>query len=150
MNLGLIIDFKNGKLFWDNLELNLECTGPKSDDLYEHSSSSVSVVESRISKMLDAAYKKSDLNNVVSSHLDAYQGNVLYNLLIKYEALFEGKLGAMLGAPYIILISQNAKPFAAKPFSIPHVCVATVKTEINRLMDIGVITSDFDSPWVYP
>jgi hypothetical protein len=84
MNLGLIIDFKNGKLFWDELELNLECTGPKSDELFEHSSSSVSAVESRIVKILDAGYKKSDLNDVVPSHLDAYQGNVLYNLMKPY------------------------------------------------------------------
>jgi hypothetical protein len=81
MDLGFILDSKNGKLFWDKLKLNLEFTGPKSDELYEHLSSSVSAVESRIVKILDAGYKKSDLNDVVPSHLDAYQGNVLYNLI---------------------------------------------------------------------
>jgi hypothetical protein len=82
--------------------------------------------------------------------LDTKECNVLYNMLTKYEALYEGKLGTIPGAPYIIPISQNAKPFAAKPFSIPHVHVATVKNEINRLMDIGVITPDVDSPWASP
>jgi hypothetical protein len=58
MNLGLVTDLKNGKLFWDELELNLECTGPKSDELYEHSSSLVSAIESRIVKILDAGYER--------------------------------------------------------------------------------------------
>jgi hypothetical protein len=56
----------------------------------------------------------------------------------------------MPGAPYIIPFSQKAKPFATKPFSIPHVNVATFKTEINGLMDIGAIRPDVDSPWASP
>ena len=150
MSLGFIIDFKNGKLIWDDLELNLECNAPQSEELYENTSSAVSAVESRVVKILDAGYKKSDLHETVPNHLDDHQSNFLYNLLTKYEALFEGKLGTMPGTPYTIPIRQDAKPFAAKPFSIPHVHVANVKTEIKRLMDIGVITPDIDSPWASP
>jgi hypothetical protein len=54
------------------------------------------------------------------------------------------------GAPYSIPSCQNAKPFASKPFSIPQLHVTTVKTEIKRLVDIGVITPEVDSPWASP
>jgi hypothetical protein len=53
----------------------------------------------------------------------------------------------MPGATYIIPICKHAKPFAYKPFSIPQVHVATFKTELRRLVDIGVITPDVYSPW---
>jgi hypothetical protein len=85
---------------------------------------------------LDAEYKKSDPKDAVPSHLDVSQCSALYSLLTKYEAIFEGKLGTM--------------PGASKPFSIPHVHVQTVKNEIRRLVEIGVITPDVNSPWASP
>ena len=84
------------------------------------------------------------------SQLDKFQGNILHTLLLKYESLFQGTLGTMPGAPYIIPLCQDAKPFASKPFNIPHVHVETVKTEIKRLIKIGVIIPDVDSPWASP
>ena len=101
-------------------------------------------------KILDAGYRKSDLKDSIPSHLDLMQGSILHSLLLKYESIFEGTLGTMPGAPYIIPICQDAKPFASRPFNIPQVPVATVKTEINRLIKIGVITPDVDSPWASP
>jgi hypothetical protein len=74
---------------------------------------------------MDAGYRK----------IDKLQGSILYTLLTEYQTLFESKLRTMPGAPYRIPISQNAKPFASKPFSNPQVHVATVKTEIKRLVD---------------
>jgi hypothetical protein len=47
MSLGYITYFKNVKLVWDELELNLECAAPQSEEPYEQSSSAVSAVESR-------------------------------------------------------------------------------------------------------
>jgi hypothetical protein len=69
------------------------------------------------------------------------------SLLSKNEDLFSGKLASM---PYSIPLKHDAKPFATKPFSIHHVHVKTVKTEIKRQKDIWVITSDLDSPWASP
>jgi hypothetical protein len=46
----------------------------------------------------------------------------------------------MPGSPYTIPLRQDAKPSASKPLSIPHIHIETVKTEIKRLMNIGVIT----------
>jgi hypothetical protein len=110
----------------------------------------VSAVESRVVKILDAEYKKSDLKDAVPSHLDVSQGNALYSLLTKYEAIFEGKLGTMPGSPYRIPICQDSKPFTSKTFIIPHDHVQTVKNEIKRLVDNGVITPYDNSPWTSP
>jgi hypothetical protein len=150
VSLGLIIDFMHGKLPWDELELNLQCNALQSRELFEHSSSAVSSMESRVVKILDSKYKKNDLYDAVPSHLDVSQGIALYSLLAKYEAIFEGKLVTMPGSPYRIPIRQDSKPFASKPFSTPHFHVQTVKNEIKRLVDIGVITPDFNSLWASP
>ena len=49
----------------------------------------------RIIKILDAKYQKADLKAVVqkATHLNPRQREMLYALLIKYEDIFDGKLG---------------------------------------------------------
>ena len=44
-HLGFIIDFKNGKLLWDELELNLNGNASETEELYAHSSSAVTALE---------------------------------------------------------------------------------------------------------
>jgi hypothetical protein len=68
ISLGLIIDFKHGKLLWDELELNLHCIFLQSRELFEYSTSAVSAVESKVVKILDAEYKKGDLKDAFPSH----------------------------------------------------------------------------------
>jgi hypothetical protein len=112
---------------------------PSKQRAVENSSSAVSAVESKVVKFLDAEYKKSDLKDAVPSHLDLSQGSTLYFLLTKYEAILEGKFGTMSGFSYRIPIRQDSKPFAYTTLRIPHVSVQTVKNQIKRLVDIGVI-----------
>jgi hypothetical protein len=57
-SLGFTIDFKNGRLLWDKLELNLNGNASETEELYAHSSSAVTAVEERMVKILDAGYKK--------------------------------------------------------------------------------------------
>jgi hypothetical protein len=38
----------------------------------------------------------------------------------------------------------------SRPFNIPHVHVATIKTKNKRLIKIGVITPDVNSAWASP
>jgi hypothetical protein len=131
------------------LELNLNGNASGTEEFYAHSSSIVTAVGERMVKILDGRYKKSDIKDSIPSHLDPLQGNILHFLPLKYEAIFEGALGIMPGAPCIIPIRQDAKPFESRPFNI-HVHVTTIKTEIKRLIKIAVITSDVDSPWASP
>ena len=71
-DLGLIIDFKNGRLLWDELELSLN-TKATSNESYEQTESAVTSVESRVVRILDVEYKKGDLHASIPSHLDNLQ-----------------------------------------------------------------------------
>jgi hypothetical protein len=51
--LGLIIDFKNGRLLWDELELSLNTKATTSNESYEQTRSVVTSVESRVVRNLD-------------------------------------------------------------------------------------------------
>jgi hypothetical protein len=143
-DLGIIIDFKNGRLLWDDLELSLNTISTTPNESYKQTGSAVTSVESRVVRILDAEYKRFDLQNSIPSHLNSSQSATLMSLLSKYEDLFSGKLGTMSELPYTIPIKNDAKPFATKPFSTPQIHVETVKKEIKRLQDIGVITPDID------
>jgi hypothetical protein len=66
----------------------------------------------QVVQSVDAGYKKVTKDSI-PSHLDPLQGSILHSLLLKYEAIFEGTLGTMPGAPYIVPICQVAKPFAS-------------------------------------
>jgi hypothetical protein len=96
---------------------------------------------------LDEEYNKGDLHTSIPSHIDSSQSETLLSLPSKYEDLLSGIMGTITGLPYTITIKHDSKPFARKTFGIPHIHVETVKKEIKRLQEIGVITPDVDSPW---
>jgi hypothetical protein len=131
-DLGLIIDFKNGRILWDDLELSLNTKSTTPNESFEQTGSAVTSVESRVVRIFDAEYKKNDLQNSIPSHLESSQSATLKSLLSKYEDLFLGKLRTMPGLPYTIPLKHDAKPFATKPFSIPHIHVETVKKKKLR------------------
>jgi hypothetical protein len=68
---------------------------PSKRRAFEHTSNTISRMESRVVKIFDAEYKKDDLKDAVPSHFDVSQVSILYSLLTKYDAIFEGKLGTM-------------------------------------------------------
>ena len=67
--------------------------------------------ETKIMKrILDAKYSKVDIKTIakISTHLDPQEINELYNLLKKYESLFDGNLGTWYGKPYDIKLKLDA------------------------------------------
>ena len=78
------------------------------------------------------------------------KGDFLIHCLKEFEDLFQGKLGTMPGEPYRVPIKKTAKPYHAKPFPVPVIYQDTLKKELNRLEDLGVITKDKDSQWAAP
>ena len=53
-------------------------------------------------------------------------------LLQKHESLFDGTLGKWKGPPYHIDLQPGAKPYRAKPYSIPEAYKQTLKLELDR------------------
>ena len=42
---------------------------------------------------------------------------------------------------------DEAKPYHARPHPIPHSHEIKIRSEIDRLISIGVLNKDYTSPW---
>ena len=70
--------------------------------------------------------------------------------MAKYEDLFDGTLGKWQGTPYNVELKPDASPYHARPFPIPKSLEATVKIEIDRLIQAGVLKKINRSEWAAP
>ena len=61
--------------------------------------------------------------------------------------MFDSTLGNYTGTEYII---DGAKAYHSKPFPIPKIHKETLKTEVNRLITIGVLKRKNNSKWEAP
>ena len=106
----------------------------------------------RISNILDAKYEAANLKNIVKNTpiLSQEDKAELYNVLKKYEVLFDGQLGRWKGNPHIIHLKDKATPYHGKPYKIPQVYEATLKLEVERLVKLGVLKKVNHSKWASP
>ena len=102
--------------------------------------------------LLDANYQKADLKEVVNNQpqLTNVQQELLFKLLLKYNNLFQGKLGTWKGPLINIEIKADAKPYHAKPFRIPQSIYPVLKKEVDRLVKNGVLSPNPNSIWAAP
>ena len=71
----------------------------------------------------------------------------IYRLLKKHENMFNGTLRNYTNTEYRIDLLEGAQPYHTKPFPIPKVHEETLRTEINRLVNIGVLKGKNNSEW---
>ncbi len=64
-----------------------------------------------------------------------------------FEELFDGTLGDWDCTPVSLQLKEGAQPFHGRPFPIPKKHVETLKKEIQRLCDLGVLKWQADSEW---
>ena len=64
--------------------------------------------------------------------------------------MFDGTQGNNTGTRYKIENLKGAQPYYAKQFPIPKVHEGTLKTEVNRLVSIGVLKRKNNSRWTAP
>ena len=83
-------------------------------------------------------------------HLEEDQQELLHQLLKKYETLFDGTLGIWKEGSYEIELRPDAKPYHAKAYPIPKVHLETLKLEVQRLCDVGVLKRVNRSEWAAP
>jgi hypothetical protein len=64
--------------------------------------------------------------------------------------LSDGTLGNWITDPVSFKLKEGAKPFQLAPFSVPKIHKDTLKMEIQRLCDLGVlkpqVASEYQSP----
>ena len=103
-------------------------------------------------KILDAKYEAADLHAVCKgcTHLTEDEQKSLFNLLAKYEDLFDGTLGKWQMEDYEIELRPDAKPYHAKAYPIPKVHTRTLKMEVDRLCESGVLRKVNHSEWAAP
>ena len=79
---------------------------------------------SRSTNILDAEYKPADINEVIKicENLNQEEKHQLFQILQKYEHLFDGKLGEFNMDPISLhLIDKGVKPVPARPYTVPRV-----------------------------
>ena len=84
------------------------------------------------------------------NHLSATEKDKLLNLLQEFEELFDGTLGDWDCKPVSLQLKEGAQPYHGRPFPIPKKHVETLKKEIQRLCDLGVLKWQADSKWASP
>jgi hypothetical protein len=93
-------------------------------------------------QILDANYKKSDLQLVVRDnckHHKVDQQKQLLQLLRKYESLFDGTLGDWKTKLVSFQLHKGASPYHGRAFPVPKIHKETLIKEVNRLVQLGVL-----------
>ena len=87
---------------------------------------------------------------IAFNHLSATQKDKLLKLLQEFEELFEGTLGDWDCNAVSFQLKEGAQPYHGRPFPIPKKHVETLKKEIQRLCDLGVLNWQAESEWTLP
>ena len=159
-SIGIQIDFQNKMLRWDGVELEMRdfsSTTPTRKEIkatLQKAAEPVVTKEatSRLVKILDSTYEKADLRQVVeqAAHINSQQKEMLYQLLVKYEKIFDGELSEWDTEPVDFEFIEGAKPHCQRHFPVPHIHKETFKKELMRLVEIGVLEEVLESEWGSP
>ena len=103
----------------------------------------------RIKKILDANYKKANLKKEVYNlkNLNNDKQSFILKLLRKHEKIFDGTLDNYTGSEHKIELLEGSKPYHAISFPIPKIHKETLKTEGNRLINIGILKYKNNLEW---
>ena len=71
-------------------------------------------------------------------------------LLFKYEELFDGTLGTWNTEPVKLDLKPGAAPFYTHLYQIPRIHEETLRKEVERLIQLGVLKKCVDSEWGSP
>jgi hypothetical protein len=107
----------------------------------------------RVTQILDAKYKKVDLQAIVRDnckHLSADQQKRLLQLLKKYESLFDGTLGDWNTKLVSFQLKEGVSPYHGRAFPVPKVHKETIIKEVERLYELEVLERQPASEWALP
>jgi hypothetical protein len=103
----------------------------------------------RQKEILDADYSQVDITNYVDglNQLNPSEKASLKQVLSAHPTLFGGGLGKLKIKPVHLELKEEAKPHHSKHYPIPRAYERVGKKEIQRLVEIGVLERNSDSPW---
>jgi predicted aspartyl protease len=152
-DLKMDIKFSTNTIEWDGHEMPLkECDASFPEAYYVRDSTAVDEATQRLKGILDAKYEAADIRAVCddATHLTQDEQGQLFDLLTEYEELFDGTLGVWTGSEVQLDMKPDIKPYHARAFPIPRVHVETLKMEVQRLCDRGVLKRVNRSEWAAP
>ena len=151
--LKIILDFNQNTVQREEITIPMkprDCTQETHFAISD--SKNVAQATRRIKKILDAKYQKANLKEITKqlTYLSKDEQKLLLKLLRKYEDMFDGTLGNYTGSEYKIELQEGVKPYHAKPFPIPRIHEETLRKEVDRLVEIGVLKRINNSEWAAP
>jgi hypothetical protein len=147
------IKYSTATIEWDGAEIPMRSRDSTIEDSYLiNDSPCLQEAAERIKKILDAKYEPANLDEIVysCSHLTQEEQIKLKTLLKQYEHLFDGSLGTWIGETYDIELQSDATPYHARAFPIPRIHEQTLRHEVERLCQIGVLRKVNRSEWAAP
>jgi hypothetical protein len=72
------------------------------------------------------------------------------HLLKEFPKLFDGSLGTWCMGAYDIELRPDATPYHVRAFPIPKAYTETLKVEVDRLVEAGVLRKVNHSEWAAP
>ena len=151
--LGITLNFDRETMTWDSAEIPMKDVDATINDAYHlKDDGSTDKAMERIKSILDAKYEPADLQAVVDNcnNLNTKEKINLLNLLEEYKDLFDGTLGTWKGTPYHVELKKDAEPYHARAFPIPKTYEQTLRMEVDRLVEIGVLKKVNRSAWAAP
>ncbi len=155
--IGAIINFADNTVTIDKVELtisphdefmDIKALNTQFRELLEPSA--LREATNRAVEILDEKYEKADLASITAqnfTHLSASQQEQLLALLLDYEELFGGTLGDWKTEPVSFKLKPGTTPYHGKAYPIPQVHLKTLKKEVERLCELGVLEPQPDSEW---
>jgi hypothetical protein len=104
------------------------------------------------SEIMDAKYGHVSTDDVAEqlTHLTADQRNDMKVLFRDFKKLFDGTLGVYPHRKFHIDLIPGAKPKHSRPYPVPRIHLAAFKKELDRLVNIGVLSPTGASEWGSP
>ena len=103
----------------------------------------------KTSQINESKYETADIDAVVRkcSHLSQNQQNDLRAVLEKHPVLFNNQLGSYPDEKIHLDIDEHAEGHTTRAYTVPHNHLKVFKSELDRLVDIGVLERGSRSEW---
>jgi hypothetical protein len=167
--LGIVLDFRTKEITLDEISLpmrdikNLRTRAAAdkawtmSNSIYQSTSEepqSMLKATKCLIEILDAKYDMANLRAITKeeclNHLSATEKDKLLKIQQEFEELFVGKQGDWDCNLVLFQLKEGVQPCHGRPFPISKKHAETLKNEIQRLCDLGVLKLQADSEWTSP
>jgi hypothetical protein len=156
VSIDIFINTATKTIDWKELSIPLKEKGDLREaflvqEAYDYATATevLKTAEDRHKQILDADYSKVNIKQYVEalSHLSSIKKAQLTHTLETYPTLFGGGLGELKLKPVTFQLKENAKPYHARAYPIPHAYKAVTKMKVQCFCDIGVLERNPGSEW---